>query len=238
MCLLKARIWLLKHVVDTYILMKHLMLLCPDFNMTWVSHSCCMKEGQESADEAVLLLLNYLCCCCLGGGLEIQESDPEEPPTTARHCGIIQHRPPVRTLMPRGIWRQPRMGQKSTWNALRYFICDRECMKTIEYGHWYSNPASLHHEIFEYYLKCFLQHWNVKNVIESHQSNKALVECLPPQTLWLFINLQYSKLQNMTSYSCHFFFNLCSTVLLCIKCTHVNVSLYPCFDLFWSNQYH
>lgn len=34
----------------------------------------------------------------LGRGLEIQESDPEEPPATAWHCGIIQLRHPMRSL--------------------------------------------------------------------------------------------------------------------------------------------
>lgn len=44
-----------------------------------------------------------LCRCCSGGRLEIQEPDLEEPAATARHCGIIQHRPTVRSVTRRRV---------------------------------------------------------------------------------------------------------------------------------------
>lgn len=131
-----------------------------------MSHGHCIPDRKSQVSWWVIitsLLLCHLCCCCSGGRLEVQESDPEEPASTAWHCGIIQHRSPVRSLLPTGIWRQPRMGQKSTWNALRYFICDRMCMnkgEIIEYCHKYSNPASLLNDTLEYYLWSFLQNVN------------------------------------------------------------------------------
>lgn len=220
-----------------------------------------LMESHKSADHS--LHFAAAVCCCSGGRLEVQESDPEEPAATAWHCGIIQHRSPVRSLSPviNGYLKTTMYGPKEylkcfeilyLWSSVhemgRNYGILSLIFKSSFFAKWHPSILSL-----KLYIKLKSFAWWIQPVDidmmhlkreESWNIDLSFRSQISLTTLSLnaFLHKHDCSLTSSTVSSkpdqlltSVLFLNLCSTVLLCIKCTLLNVSEKNCIH---ANCFH